>query len=193
TRGDAEQVGVGERVPEDALVRRAGDREHAADERGDDDARRAQLPEDRVLHAAERRVHVQQRHVRERRDDDGAGRDADGADAEPDEQRGAEERERDRRPGGSHAACAHSRPDGLGDHDFFATCAIARANCTMRGPQREATLSSTVITRWLRTAATPLQPGRAATFAAVCPQPTESASTTMSGFAETMYSAESCG
>jgi len=39
--GDAEQVGVGERIPEDALIRRARDREHAADERGERDPRRA--------------------------------------------------------------------------------------------------------------------------------------------------------
>ena len=64
---DAEQVRIGERVAEDALVRRAGEREHAADERAEHDPGRAELPEDRLLHRAERRVHVQERHVRQRR------------------------------------------------------------------------------------------------------------------------------
>ena len=51
---DAEQVRVGERVPKDALVRRAGDGEHPADERSEHDTRRPQLPEDRFLRSAER-------------------------------------------------------------------------------------------------------------------------------------------
>ena len=49
---DAEQVRVGERVAEDALVGRAGEREHAADEQPEHDARRAKLPEDRAVASA---------------------------------------------------------------------------------------------------------------------------------------------
>ena len=76
---DAEQVRVGERVAEDALVGGAGDGEHAADERREHDPRRAQLPEHRVLDRVERRVHVQERDVGERRLDDRAGADPDRA------------------------------------------------------------------------------------------------------------------
>ena len=46
---DAEQVRIGERVPEDALVRGPCDREHRADERGEDDPRHADLPQDGLL------------------------------------------------------------------------------------------------------------------------------------------------
>ena len=41
---DPEEVWLGKRVPEDTLVRRARDRQHAADEQTEHDARRAQLP-----------------------------------------------------------------------------------------------------------------------------------------------------
>src|SRR5205807_358993 len=71
--------------------------------------------------------------------------------------------------------------------------ATARAKSTMRGPHREAMLSSIAITRWCRTAESPLQPGRAPTVDAFWPQQMESARTITSGFAATMYSAESCG
>src|SRR5438067_6093426 len=97
---------------------------------------------------------VQQRHVRERRHDDRAGPDADRADPEPDEKRCDEERERAERPGGRDAAGTNTRsvphPKRLRDHDRLATAATTRAKSTMRGPQREATLSSTVTTRLWR-------------------------------------------
>src|SRR5581483_11140959 len=151
----------------DALVRGAGDCEHPADERRDDDARRAQLPEDRVLDVPERRVDVEQGHVRERGDDDRAGRDADRADAEPDEERRDEEHDRAESPGGRDAARPYAHLDRLCDHERFATLATTRAKSTMRGPQRDATLSSTVTTLPLRTAATFCQPGRSPTVPAV--------------------------
>ncbi len=47
--GDAEQVRVGERIAEDALVRGAGHRQHRADERAEHDARQPDVPEDRLL------------------------------------------------------------------------------------------------------------------------------------------------
>jgi len=63
----------------------------------------------------------------------------------------------------------HSPLSSLDCRHYFlrAAAAIARAKSTTRGPQREATLSFTAITRWFFTAAIPLQPGRAATVAAV--------------------------
>jgi hypothetical protein len=64
---------------------------------------------------------------------------------------------------------------------------------TTRGPHRDATESSTAITARFRTAAIPLQPGRAATDAGDCPQQRVSASTTKLGFAPMMYSFESFG
>src|SRR2546430_158963 len=57
-RGDAEQVRVGEGVAEHPLVGRARDCEHPADERSEDDARGPQLPQDRVLGTAERRMNM---------------------------------------------------------------------------------------------------------------------------------------
>ena len=52
---DAEEVRVRERVAEDALVGRAREREHRADERSEHDAWHADLPEDRLLGRRERR------------------------------------------------------------------------------------------------------------------------------------------
>src|ERR1700674_2054711 len=44
-----EQVGVGQRVAKDTLVGRAGGGQHATDQRTEDDARKAQRPQDRGL------------------------------------------------------------------------------------------------------------------------------------------------
>ena len=60
-----EQVRVGERVPEDALVGGAGRGEHGADEEPERDPRRAQLPEDRVLGRRERRLDAEEGDVAE--------------------------------------------------------------------------------------------------------------------------------
>src|SRR5579862_1073233 len=139
-------------------------------------------------------MHVQQRHMRERRKNDLPRGDRDRADAEPDEQRDDQEGDGAERPGGSHAASANPRLNRRCDHDDCrATFAIARAKSMIRGPQRDAMLSSTAITRCFFTAETFDQPGRAATVFGDCPQHTSSASTTMSGLAEMMYSGESCG
>ena len=168
-RCHAEQVRIRQWIVEDALVRRARDREHAPDEGRERDPGRPDLPQHRLVEARERRVHMQQRHVRERRLDDPDGADADRPNAEADEDGTDEERRREEAP----RARDSSRPDAcLGSPDrrhYFlrAAAAIARAKSTTRGPQREATLSFTAITRWFFTAAIPLQPGRAATVAAV--------------------------
>ena len=71
--------------------------------------------------------------------------------------------------------------------------ATARMKSTIRGPQREAMSSLTPTTPPFLTAAIVLQPGRASTLAAVCPQHFVSARTIRSGSAATMYSAESFG
>ena len=146
-RRDAEQVGVGKRVVEDALVGGAGDREHPADDRREDDPRCSDLPQHRLLETAQRRVNVQEGHVRERRLDDPRHADADRPDSEPNQQRADEEGAGQQPPGARDT----SRPDGVrvarGRHCFRAAVAIARAKSTIRGPQREATLSSTPITR----------------------------------------------
>ncbi len=99
TRGDAEEVGVGERVVEDALVRRARDGEHAPDERREDDAGHAELPEDRLRRLVERR-RVDQPEAREQRPDGVAGRDVERADEHADDERDHEERDRGDRPAG---------------------------------------------------------------------------------------------
>jgi hypothetical protein len=63
----------------------------------------------------------------------------------------------------------------------------------MRGPQRDATSSSSSITASLRTAEISLQPGRSATEAAVTSQHLVSARKIISGSLDTMNSALSCG
>ena len=71
--GDAEQVRIRERVPEDALIRGAGDREHPADERRERrPAARAICQSDRAVDHAERLMDVEERDVRERRAEDRA-------------------------------------------------------------------------------------------------------------------------
>jgi hypothetical protein len=60
-----EQVRVGERVPEDALVGRAGRGEHGADEEPERDSGGPQLPENRVLGRRERRLHAEEGDVAE--------------------------------------------------------------------------------------------------------------------------------
>src|SRR5207248_804168 len=131
----------------------AREREHAAHECPEHDPRRADLPQDRLLDARERRVHVQERNVRERRLDDPLRADAHGPDAEPDEQRADEERRRAERPPGRDPTRPDERlcttADRVDRHYApRAAKATARAKSTMRGPQREAMLSSIAITRW---------------------------------------------
>ena len=152
--GDAEQVRVAERVPEHALIRGARDREHPADERRERDARCAQLPEHGVVDRSERLVDVEERDVRERRAEDRADADVHRPDREADRERNDEERRRRRgRRGGRRPAprrgvpprlCLPPRPSASASR-----CrATVRANCTIRGPQREATSSFAATTRW---------------------------------------------
>ncbi len=70
---------------------------------------------------------------------------------------------------------------------------IARKKSTSRGPQRDAIESWIRTIEPVRTALMRSHPGRDATVDAFWPQQTVSASTMMSGLAETTYSAESCG
>ncbi len=63
---DAEQVGVRERVPEHALIRRTGHREHRAHERAERDTGEPELPDDRVFGRGQRRVDVEEREPGER-------------------------------------------------------------------------------------------------------------------------------
>ena len=92
------------------------------------------------------------------------------------------------------ARLVRARTESTAISERRATAATARANSTMRGPQREATL---VVDRddalLLHGRDRRSSPGAPATVARDCPQQIESASTTMSGFDATMYSAESCG
>ena len=67
----------------------------------------------------------------------------------------------------------------------------ARTKFTSLGPQRDAIESSIRRIDRFRTALMSDQPGREATVSAFWPQQTESASTTRSGFDETMNSGES--
>ena len=157
--GDAEQVRVGERVPEDALVRGAGDRQHRADQRAEHDPRQPDVPEDRLLGRRERRVHVQERKPRDRptparaqpdvhRTDECA--DEEGGDEEPPPPRGTrawsftspEVRERrrngadevdDPRPParGDRVVDPEDRPGADGRHGR-----PARPGCTVLGPAR---------------------------------------------------------
>src|SRR5438477_248073 len=102
-----------------------------------------------------------------------------------------------------HAAQDYRRCGGDADADaehqaaFFSSCrtwaAIARMNSMIRGPHREATSSSTPITCPDLTAVIAPHPGRAATVLRSCWQHLVSASTIRSGFAATMYSADSWG
>src|SRR3982074_1467595 len=123
----------------------------------------------------------------ERRIDDRSWADADRPHAQPNARRAATKRTRAQRPGGRDPAGANAhgvrRPDGLRNHDRLATAATTRAKSTILGPHRDATLSSTVTTRPRRTAETSCQPGLSPAVAAVWPQQTEPASTTMSGLA----------
>src|SRR5690348_9337283 len=101
------------------------------------------------------------------------------------QERRREEHERERQPD----------PGVPPAHQLLRRSAFATAwtKFTTRGPHREATESSIPTTRWARTAAMPLQPGRFATVVADCPQQRVSASTITAGFWARMYSPDSCG
>ena len=93
---------------EDPLVRRARDREHAADERREEDARDAEVPEDRLLglpsgeSTGARASRERAQHV--------AGPDVHGAGDDADDERDEEERDRRDRPAGRDAADADRSP-----------------------------------------------------------------------------------
>ncbi len=151
---DAEQVGVDERVAEDALVGAAGEGEHPADEQAEHDARGAELPEDGRVGRREVRLHPEQRHVRE----DARGRSRSkpmpaGPTNSPTSTGQDDERDRDRPPVRARADAEGTRTASPSatrrrcDAHFFAIsftfAATSRTKSTTRGPQREAMSSST--------------------------------------------------
>ena len=96
---DAEEIGIGERVVEDALVSRARDGEHAAHERGEHDPGDSELPEDRLLRCVERR-RVHQPESSEDRADGIADTDVERSREDPEDDRDDEEAGRRQRPRG---------------------------------------------------------------------------------------------
>jgi hypothetical protein len=82
----SEQVRIRHRIPAHTVVCRTGDREHRADERGEHDAWRAHLPEDRLVDGAQRIGRVQGVKMREDRARDRVRADCRGADGESQEQ-----------------------------------------------------------------------------------------------------------
>ena len=195
--GHAEQIRVAERVPEHTLVRRACDGEHPADECAERDAWGAHLPDHSAEGLVERLVNMEERDVRERRMHDRPDGNMRRPDCEPDGERAAQEQDR-----GQTGAEADTPRLDAGCNLELCRCrhqplrairATARANWTIRGPQREAMSSSTPTTRPRLTAAIALQPGLAATVASLCWQHFVSARTMICGFCWMMYSAESCG
>ena len=139
--GDAEEVRIGERVAEDALVRRAGEREHRADERGEDHARHADLPQDRLLGRRERRRDAGDVQARCGRLEHGSDPEVDRPGEHADRERHEQERDRRARPGRRQPARANVgdvlRCDGHG-----ATGAAARAPTTSRGRSSRAAAPS---------------------------------------------------
>ena len=188
--GDAEEVRIRERIAEDALVGRAREREHRADERGEDDARHADLPEDRLLGRGERRRDAGNAEPRRR------------STRAPPRRRGRPARRgRRRRARTTRKATAEHTPSGLepagadlggvlrdGRHRYWRSRAsaddIARKKSTSRGPQREAIESWTRTIEPVRTALIRSQPGRDATVDGFWPQHTVSARTIRSGLAD---------
>ena len=106
--GRAEQVRIGQRIAEDALVGRPGDRQPGADQRGEDHPRQPELRAGRppACRSARRTGAAAGRPV-EQGDDDGAGRQRERAHPDPGEQRQRPARARGRRaPGRAGGACA---------------------------------------------------------------------------------------
>src|SRR6266542_5588662 len=128
---------------------------------------------------------MQSEDVSERRVDHVHRSQADRTDQDPGQERRGEKHHRRGQPEPS-ARWTHQRMR-------LSVFATAWTRLTTRGPQRDATESSITTTERVRTAATPLHPGRLATAAADCPQQRPSARTIRPGFAERMYSAESLG
>ena len=166
---DAEEVRIRERIAEDALVRRARDREHRADERREDDPRHADLPEDRLLGRRERRREAGDVEACRRRLEHGADAEVDRPDEHADRERHEQERDRGARPGRRSGRGreprrrAPLRPTRRYWRSRARAAETARKKFTIRGPQREAIESSMRTIDPLRTALTRSQPGRAAT------------------------------
>ena len=125
--------------------------------------------------------------MRQRRAGDLADAEADRTGEQPDEL-GAEEKRR-----AARQRQARRRSHYFAAATAIARCATVRMKSTIRGPQRDAMSSLTPTTPPFVSALIELQPARAFTFAAVWPQHFVSARTIRSGFAATMYSAESFG
>ena len=143
----AEQVRVGERVAEHALVGGAGHREHRPDEEPHDDAREPQLGDDRLLGCREARVDPEQWDVAEQRLERRDGPDRGRADREPEhdgQEHRADPREKPRRPQPHRLHRGHrARRSG---HSCFVAFTIAWNSCTTRGPHRDARSSFNGIT-----------------------------------------------
>ena len=168
---DAEQVRVGERVVEDALVRRPGDGEHPADERREQDARDTDIPQDRLLRRVERRgdAGIPSFAPSERSTSptpmstgpattptaNATARNDTAATAHPGVT--PRSRERARRCGG----CLHSTPYWRPRRS--SAVPIARTRLTSRGPQRDAIESSSRTTEPDAHRGDPRPPGTAAT------------------------------
>src|SRR5437588_7930063 len=100
---------------------------------------------------------MQPENMRERGADDIHRSEVNRAHEHADEQRRREEHERSGHPEG--------RPPGMRQRRRRNAFPTPRTKSTTRGPQRDATESSTAMTDPVRTAAMPLQPGRFATVA----------------------------
>ena len=148
---DTEQERVAQRIPEDALVRRAGDREHPADERGEHDSRRADHREDGAVGLG-RLAYVQAGHMRERPAEDRLEPDVHRPDRKADDERDEEEAFCDEAGAETDAAGLDPRRSlhplhRYGHYFCRAIFATAAANWTIRGPQRDAMSSFTPTTR----------------------------------------------
>ena len=107
--GDTEEVGIRERIAEDALVRRSRRRQHRADEPGQDHARHADLPEDGLLGRRERAREAGDVKPRGRRLEHGAETEIDRTDGDSDGERDEQERDGGARPGRAQPASADVR------------------------------------------------------------------------------------
>ena len=157
-----QQVGVGQRVAEHALVGGSAERQGGSHQSPQDGPGQAQLPQDHVLLAAEGRVDMDQGQVGGQRDPDLRHRDGVGADGQAEPEGGEDQTDGDRhRPG--------RQPEGVGHQDhrlagaLAAASAMMRARSTTRGPQREAMSSLTTTMSPVVTAVRVFHPGRAAT------------------------------
>ena len=181
-RGHPEQVRIGQRVAEHALVSGAATGQHGADQGAEHDPGQPELPDDVGVDGRhpERRMPRQQ--LGEQRPDHDRQGQPGRADGHPGQQGGDQHGggHRDRAPGtdpgqrgqrgrrtpagrrGLARHRLHRRPSSAGQ----AAVSTVRSRSVTRGPQREAMSSFSAMTWPALTAASPDQPGRLATVAA---------------------------